>query len=812
MGMMDNRIPQKQAEPEAKKRGAVSAVQEYSADFLSIFLIASGMLLCFLSVSYWEISVPQAMFFVFITLCVFFILQIRWWITPALLLLVGGVFLLMLFFTDSWSVFASYVESYINWVLAGAPVEHSYASGGPALLLQGFVIFCITLLVFLIIRCLFSYFLLIAVILGLFIYVIAAFSWKELDLSLAILLSACGMLILLPRVYAKYITRQRKGDGSCSGFVKAQRSPAPRGILQLSVLPFCVLLLFLVQLFLPQDTTEWKSQQLDNAAQDISDYFGNPYGTASEYGANFSLASFGFELFEGRLGGPIAPSTETVLRVDSDRTLLLKGAVYDDYTGYNWLRSDQDGDFRYDGLLMDDYRDTAFSSREPFANPEAEALYEELTDNVSYTVRYVKSGMRTLFTSGRLLAPSIADEDENRQQMYFNARSELYTHERIPVDSKLTVDSVVWKNNSEEGVFDRFMQLEALALQEPDDAYEDIAARYTALPNGLPQIIYDGTEQWFEMSGAVTPYEKATVLEMGIGTYYRYTLNPAVPPPDMDFVEHFLRTGEGYCVYFASAMTVMARSAGIPARYVTGFGLRENKYDVYDYVATGETAHAWAELYFHGIGWVQFDPLRWNGNNPLQESAAGTGQNEQTDENENPEEDSGSSAAATPEPTVPPEEDLPEDGLNREADHSYGFLVLPAVLLVVILTLIFLYVRLRGRKERTFALQTVLQLTDNPHRQLQIYFDDIIKQLALLGYRSSPPETLRQFCRRVDRELVLEACTLSDICAVYQRSQFGDIAPSEEEIEKVSVYHEKLEKLLKEKLGRAKYFFRRSIR
>lgn len=811
MGMMDQRMP-KQKKAKTQKSGIPSAVYEYGADFLSIFLISFGMFLSFLSVSYWDITVPKALLLVFLMLCVFFILQIRWWITPALLLLFGAVFLLMLYFTDGWDIFSGYVESYVRWILAGAPAESVYAGGGSALLLQLFVTLCITLLVFLIVRCLFSYILLIAVILGLFAYVVIVFSWKELDLTLPTLLASTGMLILLPRVHAKYITRGRKGDGRGSPFIKKQRSPAPRGIMQLSVLPLCVLLVLLTQLFLPQDTSEWKSQQLDNAAQDIADYFGNPYGTASEYSANFNLSAFGFDLFEGRLGGPVTPETETVLRVDSSRPLLLKGAVYDEYTGYNWRASTQDGDFRYDGLLMDDYKNTAFDSREPFENPEAQALYDSLTDTVSYKVRYIKGGMRTLFTSGRLLSPSIVDEDENSQQMYFNARSELYTHERIPVGSELTVNSVVWKNSTEDGFIESFLQLEALALEEPDDTYEEIAARYTVLPDSLPQDIYDGTQFWLDSAGASTPAEKALILEMMIGTNYHYTLSPVTPPQGKDFVIHFLQSGEGYCVYFASALAVMARSAGIPARYVTGFGLRQSTHELFDYVATGETAHAWVELYFHGIGWVQLDPLRWNGGNPLQEATENNGQNTENEENEGTGEDASNPIEATPEPTVPPDEELPDGEVNREEGSGYGFVLPPAVLVVTAAVLILLYFRLRRRKERSFALPKILEKTGDPHTQLQLYLDDIMKQLSLLGYRSTPPETLRQFCRRVDKQLVLQSCTLSDICAVYMRSHFGGIVPEATEIEKTCAYHEKLELLLQEKLGRMKYFFRRALR
>ena len=62
----------------------------------------------------------------------------------------------------------------------------------------------------------------------------------------------------------------------------------------------------------------------------------------------------------------------------------------------------------------------------------------------------------------------------------------------------------------------------------------------------------------------------AEALETYLSSNFRYTLTPSNVPSGRDFVEYFLETGEGYCVYFASAMAVMARSLGIPSRMVCG--------------------------------------------------------------------------------------------------------------------------------------------------------------------------------------------------------------------------------------------------
>lgn len=85
----------------------------------------------------------------------------------------------------------------------------------------------------------------------------------------------------------------------------------------------------------------------------------------------------------------------------------------------------------------------------------------------------------------------------------------------------------------------------------------------------------------------------------------RYDLDtPAMPDGETDFALWFLREGEtGYCVHFATAATVLLRSAGVPARYVTGYMV--DTHPGKTVTATEEDAHAWAEYYEPLLGtWI----------------------------------------------------------------------------------------------------------------------------------------------------------------------------------------------------------------
>lgn len=95
----------------------------------------------------------------------------------------------------------------------------------------------------------------------------------------------------------------------------------------------------------------------------------------------------------------------------------------------------------------------------------------------------------------------------------------------------------------------------------------------------------------------------STAEEIGdlVRTSFRYNKRtPAMPEGEADFVRWFASSGEGYCTHFASLAVVLLRTAGIPARYVTGFLVDAKPGEVV--TVTLSQAHAWAEYYDYNLG------------------------------------------------------------------------------------------------------------------------------------------------------------------------------------------------------------------
>ena len=107
--------------------------------------------------------------------------------------------------------------------------------------------------------------------------------------------------------------------------------------------------------------------------------------------------------------------------------------------------------------------------------------------------------------------------------------------------------------------------------------------------------------------GERDPLDLARAVEHYLKTNYSYSLHPNNPGP-YPVVSFLLNKGSGHCEYFATAMVLLVRLRGVPARMVAGFqGGEWNQLGKY-YIIRNSNAHTWVEVYKKGMGWVPFDP------------------------------------------------------------------------------------------------------------------------------------------------------------------------------------------------------------
>jgi len=155
--------------------------------------------------------------------------------------------------------------------------------------------------------------------------------------------------------------------------------------------------------------------------------------------------------------------------------------------------------------------------------------------------------------------------------------------------------------------FSLLLPMDASKLRAASTEYSsDIASTYLQLPHELDPRIPELAKQITK--NARTPFDKSLAIESYLRNRFTYTLNLTGKPGD-DPLAHFLfETRAGHCEYFASAMTIMLRTLGIPTREVNGFLPGEYNDLGGDYIVRASDAHSWVEVYFPGLDWQTFDP------------------------------------------------------------------------------------------------------------------------------------------------------------------------------------------------------------
>lgn len=136
---------------------------------------------------------------------------------------------------------------------------------------------------------------------------------------------------------------------------------------------------------------------------------------------------------------------------------------------------------------------------------------------------------------------------------------------------------------------------------------QQVLGRYLAVPASTSEETIALATELGE--GQTTTYGMVRAFEAWIGANVQYDLNAPVPDPGEDAVHDFLfDTRLGFCEQIASALTIMLRTQGVPARLAAGYvsGTRDRIAGVYE--VRGSDAHAWVEVWFPETGWQAFDP------------------------------------------------------------------------------------------------------------------------------------------------------------------------------------------------------------
>lgn len=495
---------------------------------------------------------------------------------------------------------------------------------------------------------------------------------------------------------------------------------------------------------------------LENAAEKVRELYEDYFSYTHERVA-FTIAEQGYDYYglhgdtpTHMLGGPADPSKEAVMQVTTENDLLLRGTAKSIYTGYSWEDDSAKSRNLYYDLTRRGQRNTVFGTKLLDNIDDVETGFRK----VEADVKLLGGSSSTLFTPMRLTSLDMA----LKNAVYYNSVGELFLSRNVEKGDEYSFTAM-------EPISAAAITRLAANVDTKDDGYEDAVRDYTALPAGIDDGVYQVVEMLTE--GAVTDAEKAQAILESLNANCAYRLEVDYPPQDRDFVSYFLlESREGYCSYFASAMAVLCRIEGIPARYVEGYRVYAEPDGVTN--VTGEDAHAWTEVYIKGIGWVAYDPTP--GHETTEEPHAGTEptptptptptpspEPEHDPDNEpTPEPSDEPTAEPSTEPSLQPStepspEPTRESEENPEENRRSGawLWIVPAAIIILLILALMVWL-FRKRLEATDPIRLAAK-QKNENRAVLIIYRSILTLLMQLGQAPLSGETPEAFAERVCR-------------------------------------------------------------
>ena len=255
-----------------------------------------------------------------------------------------------------------------------------------------------------------------------------------------------------------------------------------------------------------------------------------------------------------------------------------RGYVYDRYQNNGWGNSDTD---------IDEF----IPSDDQLVIPDAgrrSLVRFTITTRISQSLLYVPTQPLWVSRPGEI---KVTITEEGEQDLFaWRAEPRLSPGEQYQVRATVADPSI--------------QELQSAGTQYP----QWVTDKYLQLPEDFSPLIRDLAVEITQ--GQETPYDKAAAITSYLRSEITYVNPlPEAPPEGEDPLEWVLfDLRQGFCNYYATAEVLMLRSLGIPARMAVGFS--EGGFDPESlvYIVRSLDAHAWPEVFFPGIGWIEFEP------------------------------------------------------------------------------------------------------------------------------------------------------------------------------------------------------------
>jgi len=309
-------------------------------------------------------------------------------------------------------------------------------------------------------------------------------------------------------------------------------------------------------------------ERLSNAVAALQSPYGHPAG--HDYRASLDLGR------SAASGDSILFTVQVLNGAGSLPRYYWRGRIYDSYDEGRWTSTP---------ASFLNFEAAQASLRVPSPAPRLEVLLQFTVQEPRLSLMYAPA--QTVWVSRPGRVSTLVVNAQVQDVLAWEAHPPLEGGERYRAQAEILNPSL--------------QQLRAAGTLYPQWVTERYLQVPAALRPELEALARNITE------GQTNPYERAAAITRYLRTHMEYSSNlPPLPPGRDPLLWALLDYKQGFCNYYASAEVLLLRSIGVPARLAVGFAEGERAGNAY--TVREHDAHAWPEVYFPGLGWVEFEP------------------------------------------------------------------------------------------------------------------------------------------------------------------------------------------------------------
>lgn len=476
-----------------------------------------------------------------------------------------------------------------------------------------------------------------------------------------------GMLTVSYWIAMFCITSTDIGEysGGSGGFVRKNNVFSPKRQMKLKVtekcgifIIACVMIVTFITSYVINITDYERSDKINKKRRELSLAFEefSIENLAESFSKIAGVFGLSFKYNNNKLGSKdhITYKDVTDLEVTFDK--LYNGAVYlkdnvgSVYKENEWLELSSKS---YDEQIFDEFKSYKIFPQDfpglysKVLNPSAASINITIESNLKKDRLFAPYGTNNiggLSYSRDMIVSSLNTESKEFAYNFVPIDTDYYTSLLINNQTEVINSSMVTDSNCRSSIenfcADNKLSPDYLELELPfiitdlynnghliiggllENKYRDfVYDKYLQLPDNknMDEVLEEYSDIINDASYAQTPSDKLELLSRmreKMASDTEYTLSPGKTPSNRDFVNYFLiENKKGYCIHYATSGVLLARMAGIPARYATGYIIVADDFQnctanadrTYTIDVEDNRSHAWVEVYIDGLGWLPYE-------------------------------------------------------------------------------------------------------------------------------------------------------------------------------------------------------------